>query len=151
MAIDPYKRIKGNKCLYSDTNSVFLMKPLDKKYLKLNLGLIKNEAIPNEASLKERINNDSKYYVLDPIFITPKIYNYKSLKGVPEVVKCKDISDGMGITYNDLKNLYKDLSFQSKTISRIKKTLLNLVSIPFSKNIKGIINKREYIYNANGN
>lgn len=38
MIIDPYKRIKDNKCFYSDTDSVFLQYPLSEKYVGNELG-----------------------------------------------------------------------------------------------------------------
>lgn len=38
MIIDPYKRIKDNKCFYSDTDSVFLQYPLSEKFVGSELG-----------------------------------------------------------------------------------------------------------------
>jgi hypothetical protein len=38
MIIDPYKRIEGNKCFYSDTDSVFLQYPLSEEFVGSELG-----------------------------------------------------------------------------------------------------------------
>jgi DNA polymerase elongation subunit (family B) len=49
MEIYPYINIPNNKCYYSDTDSVFLEKPLDKDKISSDIGRMKLEGIAKKA------------------------------------------------------------------------------------------------------
>lgn len=57
--IDYYKRIEGNECYYTDTDSVFLQKPLDDNHINNELGGMKLEAEVKKG-----------------VLISPKVYGY---------------------------------------------------------------------------
>jgi len=61
-----FKTIKDNKILYSDTDSVFLSKPLDDKYISSTiLGIIKDEL--------------KGHKIVKYLFLEHKLYYYKTL------------------------------------------------------------------------
>lgn len=47
--IDPFKRIKGNRCQYTDTDSVFQEAPLQPNQLGNAIGMMKNELAPKNS------------------------------------------------------------------------------------------------------
>lgn len=80
-----YKVMPDNPCYYSDTDSVFLEKPLDDKYISSELGKLKLEYIAEKA-----------------IFLGPKNYYVKKQNG-EEISKIKGYSDN--INFNEWRNL----------------------------------------------
>jgi hypothetical protein len=83
--IDKYKRIPNNECFYSDTDSVFLQKPLSKELINNQLGFMKLES-----------------YIIEAIFISPKLYGYQSPNN--EVIKVKGFNNKL-ISLSHLKEL----------------------------------------------
>lgn len=92
--INKYKYIKNNVCLYSDTDSVILEKPLPNEYINKNIGMMKLE-----------YSN-----IIEGIFLSPKVYALK-LESGEIITKIKGLN--VPININDLKKL---LYFDSKLI-----------------------------------
>jgi hypothetical protein len=64
-----FKNIKENECYYTDTDSIFLEKKLDKKFLGVDLGEFKLE-----------------YEFIEAYFIAPKVYYIKISDSVDKIV-----------------------------------------------------------------
>lgn len=69
--IDKYKRIDGNQCYYTDTDSVFLSEPLPPEMVNIELGGMK---------LEDK--------VIKGVFVSSKVYGYQPPVGKP-IVKIK--------------------------------------------------------------
>ncbi|RUS23436.1 hypothetical protein BC937DRAFT_88903, partial [Endogone sp. FLAS-F59071] len=89
MIINPYKVNPDNPCYYSDTDSVFLAKPLEAKHIGTDLGLMKDE-------LKGNI-------IQEALFVAPKCYGYKTSTG-KEVVVIAGFKRG-DITWGQFKSV----------------------------------------------
>lgn len=87
-----FKTISGNPCLYSDTDSIFIEKPLDESLVGSNIGQFKLERIIKEA-----------------VFIAPKAYGFIETNG-NEVVIIKGLSANgiINVPYSSLKQLELD-------------------------------------------
>lgn len=102
-----FKTISGNLCYYSDTDSVFVEKPLEAHTVGANIGQFKLERIINEA-----------------IFIAPKTYGLIDHKG-NEIVKVKGFSGS--ISYEQFKQL---LNENTKLILQHEKWVINKDPLP---------------------
>ena len=111
ITIDGYKRFPNNTLAYSDTDSVYLSNPIDDKFLGKDLGLMKSE-------------NGERGYLLNCIFLAPKIYGYD--KDGKIVITCKGIEKGL-VSYNDLLTLYSG-KIVTYTFDRLFKNNLGIVS-----------------------
>lgn len=116
MELMNFKNIKGNKLLYSDTDSLLMEKPLpDNLISETKLGKLKLEYILKEA-----------------IFISPKFYALKTVEG-EEIVKTKGISKGL-VTYEDITKLCEGIDLTvpvNITIKDLTKCSLNIKQINY--------------------
>jgi hypothetical protein len=77
MALNKFTNIPDNPCIYTDTDSVVLPKPLDSKYLTKNIGSMKLEHVISEG-----------------IFIAPKTYAIRTESG-DTVFRAKGVRQGL--------------------------------------------------------
>lgn len=129
MIIDPYKRIKDNKCFYSDTDSVFLQYPLSEKFVGSELGQMKQESLVSKG-----------------VFISPKVYGYVN-ENNKSVIKIKGFNDCSHITLDQLSQL-QDTSLSNISIpySYFKRSSTQVFHIHSSKMLSNTIyNKRDVI------
>ena len=85
MAIAAYARIHmhtflklyQDKLLYTDTDSIFITEPLDKKYLGFEKGKMKN--ILASSSSDYKIDNDNLFYYKKGVFVNDKVYALQTL------------------------------------------------------------------------
>ena len=120
--IDKYKRIPNNECFYSDTDSVFLQKPLSKELINNQLGSMKLES-----------------YILEAVFISPKLYGYQTSNN--EVIKVKGFNNKF-ISLSKLKELLiPDNKLTIPSIS-FRKSQDNIKYIESSKILKNTINNK---------
>jgi len=128
-----YKTIKGNKCLYTDTDSVFLEKPLSDKLISDKLGSMKLETKIKEA-----------------IFLAPKCYTYKDYNDNIKIV-FKGLND-QNISFEFMKqNLHKDQTpYIYNRINNFKRDLNNFKLSVIKSNIQFSFNltKRHKIYDS---
>ena len=131
-----FKNLKGNKCYYTDTDSVFLEKPLEEKFLGKKLGDFKLEYLIEEA-----------------MFIAPKVYFTRSknleekfvVKGIkissPEE-KTKILKNFRNIIFNSeilepyiygRVNYFRRFLVQLKILREDVKIVMNF---PFNKRLK---------------
>lgn len=99
--MDSYKRIPDNECYYTDTDSVFLAKPLGEDYIGNNQGKKKLESVIKEA-----------------IFISPKVYGYYN--HFKTEVKIKGFTSDK-VSLNELKlllNIDNTISIESEYFKR---------------------------------
>ena len=138
-----YKHIPDNPPIYSDTDSVFLCKPLNPKYIGSKLGLMKLEYI-----FKSLVLLATKVYggVLDPIKNNSKIMK----KHGSEIVKVKGLKKPLN--YLDLLPLLnKDSSkkvYQPKWYRFFDQGYISIKEEVYTLTIT--TNKRELIYDSNG-
>jgi len=115
-----FKNISGNKCLYSDTDSILLEFPLLDKYIDSNkLGFMKLEHILTEG-----------------YFISKKLYAFKNIKG-EIVIKSKGIGKGI-LDFDKFILLFKgeDIIVQTTVFMKnIRKGTVNIINRPYT--IKG--------------
>jgi hypothetical protein len=83
--IAPYKRIGGNECFYSDTDSVFIQNKLDSSLIGADIGQIKLE------------------YQIHIIFISPKLYGFVTGDNTT-IIKVKGFNSDI-ITMEDIESL----------------------------------------------
>jgi hypothetical protein len=137
IVISFFKTLPNNVLIYSDTDSVFLLHPLDPKYISLELlGMIKDE-------LKGEV-------ITEYLFLEPKLYYYKTPKKC--IIKARGVKKGcitveliqklhQGETVNfEFTRLYK--SFEKLTIS--EKTIKYSLTMNFDRKLpvydpKGIL------------
>ena len=110
-----FKNIKGNECYYTDTDSIFVKKKLDDKYIGNSLGEFKLE-----------------YEIEKAMFIAPKVYYVKKKSG-EEKVTLKGLKKS---EYNiqDIKRNFENIInneesyFKTNRISIFKRNLLKLIT-----------------------
>lgn len=129
--IDKYKRIPDNKCYYSDTDSVFLEKPLDYNLINNEIGGMKLE-------------DNIKYAV----FLGSKTYGYINNDN-KEVIKIKGFNSNK-MNFDKL-TLLLDPNMSFNINSEIfKRTSTNINILNLTKKLKNtIINKRNIIIKNN--
>lgn len=128
-----FKNIKDNPCYYTDTDSVFLEKPLEENYIGEYLGQFKLE-----------------YTVKEALFIAPKVYYVlkedNTEKFVVKGMKTKEIDkQALKTSFNDIiksDNIY----VQVERSNSFKRNLIKLIiyienlfiqfNFPFNKRIK---------------
>lgn len=143
MDMSMYKHIPGNPPIYSDTDSVFLRKPLDPKFIGSGLGKMKLEYI-----FKSIVFLAPKVYggVLDPVNNTDKILK----KYGSEIVKVKGLKKALN--YLDLLPLlHKDSSklvYQPKWYRFFDKGHISIKNEAYTLAVTS--NKRELVYDTNG-
>lgn len=148
-AITSYSRMKSfnvirkyeNSIMYHDTDSFVLNSPIGSEYLGEGLGEMKNVAADGDY----RIENDAEYYITDAIFVSPKVYSYRTKNG-GEVVKIKGIRKP-DQTREVVERLYHDMNITSKTtqfMRYIKK--LEVVVKRQERALRLHNNKREKVY-----
>nr|AYE93222.1 DNA polymerase [Termitomyces sp.]AYE93270.1 DNA polymerase [Termitomyces sp.] len=97
-----YKNIKGNKLIYSDTDSVLMEKPLDSELISsTDLGKLKLE-----------------YVISEGYFIAPKFYGFKDVLG-NTVLKTKGVTKGQ-IVFEDLIKLSQGEDINLKSTVFVK-------------------------------
>ena len=138
--MNKFRHIRDNQCLYTDTDSVFLEKPLPKLQVGNEIGQMK-EVYP---------------YPMDGVFIQPKLYGLsisnKLLNTQDEELKAKGIKDAMNLlNYEDYQNqLIKDNSQRIDQRLLKKETLGdNQREIELEHELSIKSTKREYIYDNN--
>jgi hypothetical protein len=136
-----FKNIPNNKCYYTDTDSIFLEKPLDNIYIGKELGMFKLE-----------------YIVKEGMFISPKVYYINKGDGNDKIVvkglrintdneRISIIKEFRNIIFNNdsfMPYIYKRISYFRRNLNKliIYKTYDDIImSFPF--------NKRNKIYNNN--
>jgi hypothetical protein len=143
--MDKYKRIEGNEPYYTDTDSVFLAKPLDKNLVSSQIGSMKLEALIKEATFI-----GPKTYGYLKTFLGPKLYGiYGYLNEFDkESIKIKGFNSKY-IKYTDLKELlFKDTT-KYYPITIFKNTEKYNISLQeITKKLSNTIkNKRVPIFN----
>lgn len=131
-----FKNNKDYDLFYSDTDTIFINKPLDPAWISsTELGLMKLESISNKA-----------------VFIAPKVYGFKTVEG-QEIIKVKGLKKE-AIKTLTLKDL-EELLFRDKTLE-IENTKWYRSLIEAQISIKNQIyslkmrsNKRLLVYNNN--
>jgi hypothetical protein len=139
--IDPFKRIPGNPCLYSDTDSVFLVKPLDSSFLGSEIGLMKNEVAPKGSGPEE----DSLHYITSPVFAAPKVYTFIAPDG-KAVVKFKGFARKQNPGPNNVMDLYRGFAVTTPSYSRIQRSIAELRSSIFTSIIQADFSKRIKVF-----
>jgi len=132
----PFKTIPDNELLYSDTDSVFLTKPLDPKYIDPTiLGMMKDE-------LKGDI-------IIRCLFLEPKLYYYETSKGKVNI-KARGVKKG-SITTHMIHQLHRGETIHFK-FTRLHKSFLDFTikekSINYS--LKSHFDRKIPIYNSKG-
>lgn len=133
--INKYKKIKGIKCLYSDTDSVILDRPLPDELIGKELGQMKQE-------------NEIDY----GIFLGPKMYGYKIKNSDKEIVKIKGVMKNVKPSIAQLKELLYNGNNLMINQTYWKRDIINstVLVAPNSKyKISISSNKRESIYDEN--
>jgi len=130
-----FKTMSDNDLLYSDTDSVFLTKPLDPKYVHpTTLGMMKDE-------LKGEI-------IKQCLFLEPKLYYYKT--DTLEVIKARGVKRGY-MTIEMIHQLHLGETIHFK-FNRLHKSFANItikektVNYSLTRNF----DRKEPIYNSKG-
>jgi hypothetical protein len=84
--MDPYKRLTDNNCYYSDTDSIFVQKPLDSYMINNDIGFMKLE-----------------HKIKSAVFIAPKVYGFIT-EDNKEIIKIKGF-DSNHIKFDDMVKL----------------------------------------------
>jgi hypothetical protein len=131
-----FKTLPDNVLLYSDTDSVFLSKPLDPKYINDKiLGLIKDEL---KGSVITRY-----------IFLEPKLYFYETASGKLEI-KARGVPKGV-MSVEDIMKLYRGETVTYK-FTRLYKSFEDItirektVDYSLTRNF----NRKTPVYNSKG-
>jgi len=149
IAINKYKNIPGNPCVYSDTDSVVLPNPLPSIYIGKNLGQMKLE-----------------HEILDGIFIRKKLYAIKDING-KIIIKSSGVKPSSlnydkfilllkgksvithGLSFNVI---WKDLNIEivNRTVN-LQGLISNFIDIKdhYDINFKAIVPYRPPIINSN--
>lgn len=132
-----FKNIEGNKCYYSDTDSIFLEKELDSKYVGTELGKFKLE-----------------YKFKEGYFIAPKVYQIKFNNGISKTVFKGVRESELNKVISD--NTFNEIVYNNKTIIVERKSdfIVNLLNLTVSRKEYLIkfnfeFKKREKVYNEN--
>jgi hypothetical protein len=115
-----FKNIPGNRCLYSDTDSVLLENPLSPSFVDSNkLGMMKLEHIISEG-----------------YFISKKLYAFKNNKG-EIIIKSKGIGKGLlDLDKFILLSKGEDITVESTVFMKnIREGTVNIINRPYT--IKG--------------
>jgi hypothetical protein len=130
-----FKTLPNNVLLYSDTDSVFLIYPLDPKYISPTvLGLLKDE-LEGEV-------------ITEFLFLEPKLYYYKT--PTKEVIKARGVKEG----YMTRELMYK--LYQGETVNfvfpRLYKSFekLNIHEKTINYSLKMQFDRKIRVYNTNG-
>jgi DNA polymerase elongation subunit (family B) len=87
--MNKFKTIQNNPCIYTDTDSIVLQKPLDPKWVhKTKLGLFKLE-----------------YEIKRGVFINPKTYYIETFDG-EVIIKIKGLKNSNSMTFQDFIYLW---------------------------------------------
>ena len=157
----------GAKLYYTDTDSIYVDRPIDPKYIGNDLGLMKNEL----ADANYTVEKDYKYFWRDGLFLQPKVKMLRKRKCLYRTRKRKDgyrlTFKGFSLKY--IKNVpsYRKIWKIFKTVlskeSRDKKLYefeqqkirVNMNGLKIETCIRGLklnnnFNKRHRLYNING-
>lgn len=137
-----FKHIKGNECLYTDTDCAHLLKPLSSEYVGSGLGKMKLEHVFSRS-----------------VYLGPKCYGglyhqelskAKILKEGPELVKVKGLKNP--VPFFELEPLlYKNEKMEVKQTKWYRHFDQGYISLKDEMyTLKVTSNKRELIYDSNG-
>lgn len=120
---DPYKRIPGNPCSYSYTDSVFLQNQLPSNFIGPQLGQKKQEDIIKEA-----------------IFVSPKLYSYINDNDVT-VIKAKGFSNKV-LSHQDKISQLNYQEIKLVPVKNFKNTGNYIQIINYNKQVINTLNNK---------
>lgn len=135
-----FKNLENNRCYYSDTDSIFLSKKLDDKFVGGEMGKFKLE-----------------YQLEKGFFIAPKMYKI-ILKDIPEKITMKGIKKDEVKSIDDklFVNIIKNSDLQTLDIDRVNRFKRDFKNIEIKEEFSSLkflipFKKRERVYDLEGN